>query len=30
MAKHYNTPDAYARKADLETELARILPILHG
>jgi len=28
MTKQYNTPDARARKADLEAELARILPII--
>jgi len=28
MAKQYNTTDARARKADLESELSRILPII--
>jgi len=28
MKKQYNTSEALARKADLETELARILPII--
>jgi predicted nucleotidyltransferase len=28
MAKQYNTSEALARKADLEAELARILPII--
>lgn len=28
MAKQYNTSEALERKADLETELARILPII--
>jgi predicted nucleotidyltransferase len=28
MAKQYKTPDALARKADLEAELRRILPII--
>ncbi|MGH7456264.1 MAG: nucleotidyltransferase family protein, partial [bacterium] len=28
MKKQYNTSEALARKADLEAELARILPII--